>query len=83
MLSRSRAHVQHDVRRADHVRVVLHDDDGVARVTQAAEHADQLADVTGVKSDARLIKDKQGVDKRGAQGRGEIDPLHLSPAQRA
>ncbi len=80
-LTGARSHVEHEVSGANHVRVVLHDDDRVARVAQPVEHADQPADVPGMQPDARLIKDKERVDEGGPQGGGEVDPLDLAAAQ--
>ncbi len=40
----------------DHVEIVLDHDDGVARVDQPVQHADQLLDVGHVQADGRLVE---------------------------
>ena len=47
------------------------------------QHADEPADVPRVQADARLVQDEQRVHQGGAQGGGEVDPLHLAAAQGA
>ena len=78
----SRAHVDHQVGRADHVGVMLHDDDRVAAVAQPLEDADEPPDVAGMQPDARLVQDEKRVHQGRPQRRGQVDPLHLPAAQR-
>ena len=77
------AHVDHAVGRQHHGRVVLHHHQCVARVAQAVHGLGDAAHVTRVKTDAGLIEHKQGVHQRGAQGRGQVDALHLAPTEGA
>ena len=77
------AHVQHQVGRPDHLRVVLHHQEGVARVAQPVQDADEPADVARVQPDGGLVQHEQGVHQGGAQGRGQVDALHLPAAQGA
>ncbi len=63
--------------------IVLHDQQRVARVAQAVQHADQPVDVARVQADARLVEHEQRVDQRGAERGGEVDALHLAAAERA
>ena len=53
------AQVDDPVRRADHVEVVLDDEQRVPRVEQALERAEQLRDVVEVQAGGRLVEQEQ------------------------
>ena len=77
------AHVDDPVGGLDDVEVVLDDDDGVARVDQPAQHAEQLADVLEVQAGGRLVEDVDGAPGRALlQLGGELDALRLAAGQR-
>ncbi len=61
--------------------LMLHDEDGVAAIAQPFHHADQLAHVARVESDAWLIEHEERVDERIAEAGGEIDPLDFAAAE--
>ena len=50
---------------ADHRRVVLDDQQGVAGIAEAVQHADQPVDVAVVQADAGLVQHEQRVDELG------------------
>ena len=62
---------------------MLNDDDGIARITQTAERADQFGIVTLVQTDARLVQDIHNADERGADLRCEADSLCLTARKRS
>ncbi len=66
-----------------HLRVVLHHQQRIARIPQPVEHPHHPLHVSGVQADARFVEDEQGADQRGAQGRGQVDALHLAPREGA
>jgi hypothetical protein len=51
------------VGRSHHLFVVLDDEDGVAEVAQPLERADQLAVVTLMEPDRRLVEDVEDADQ--------------------
>ena len=66
----------------DDVEVVLDDDDRVALVDQALEHAEQLADVLEVQAGGRLVEHVDGAPGGALlQLGGELDPLRLTAGQ--
>jgi len=82
MFPRSRGtgtHVEHEVCGPYHVGVVFDDEEGVAGVPETAQDGDEPPDVPGVESDARLVKNEEGVHERSSERGGEVDPLHLPP----
>jgi hypothetical protein len=58
------------VRAADHVLVMLHDDDGVADVGQVAERRDEAVVVALVQADGRLIEHVARAHQAAADLRG-------------
>ena len=62
--------------------VVLDHEHRVAEVPQALERRDQPAVVALVQPDRRLVEDVQHADQRGADLRGQPDPLSLAARQR-
>ena len=77
------AHVENAVRLQHDLRIVLDDDQRVARVAQPLHHADDPLHVARMQADGRLIQHEQGVDQRGSQRGGQVDPLHFAARQRA
>ena len=57
----ARAHINDVVCVADHIQVMLNDDDGGAVLDQGLEHAEQNLHIGGMQADGGLIKDKQRV----------------------
>ena len=82
-LARTRAHVEDAVGGEHDLRVVLDDDERVARVAQPLHHVDHAAHVARMQADRRLVQHEQRVDERGAERGGEVDPLHLAAGERA
>ena len=77
-LAGTRAHVHHEVGRADGVLVVLHHHDRVAQVAQVAQRGDEAVVVSLVKADARLVEDVEHAHEAGADLRGQADALRLT-----
>ncbi len=81
----------------DHIEVVLDHHDGVARVDEPVQHADQLLDVGHVQPDGRLVENVErlaAARRRGGSARRprvdahfrelahELDPLRLAARER-
>ena len=66
-LSGSRANINHIVGGADNGLVVFHDHHGVAYVTQAFQHANEILRITGVEADTRFIQYIDRADQAAAQ----------------
>ncbi len=77
------ADFDHMIGGTDHRLVVLDDDNRVASVGQRADDAEESVDVARVQADGRLVEDEEGVDERGAEAGGEIDPLDLAAREGA
>jgi hypothetical protein len=75
------AEVDHVVGGLDHVAVVLHHDDRIAKVAQAFEALDEAVIVARVQADGRLVEDVEDAGQLRAHLRGEADPLALAPAE--
>ena len=82
VLARPGPDVDHPVRPADRVLVVLHDDEGVAEVTKPHEGLDEAVVVALVQADARLVEDVEHADEPGADLGGQADPLRLAAGER-
>src|SRR5437773_10656715 len=77
------AEVDHMVRGLDDVEVVLDDEDRVAGVDEATQHAEQALDVGEVKAGRRLVEDVQRPAGRAARELArELDALRFSAGQR-
>ncbi len=76
------AEVDHVVRLADRVLVVLDDDDRVAEVAQAVERVEQALVVALVQADRRLVEDVHDADQSGADLACQPDALRLAAGQR-
>ena len=66
---------------AHDVFVVLNDDNGVAKVAELLEDADETMGVAGVESDRGFVEDVHTADQRAAKGGGEVDALGFAPAK--
>jgi len=64
VLAGPHAHVDHVVRDGDHVRVVLHHQDGVALIAKLPQDGDQALVVARVQSDGRLVEHVERPDER-------------------
>src|SRR5687768_4245977 len=78
----ARAEIDHVVRGADRILVVLDDDHGVPQIAQALERREQPLVVALVEPDARLVQDVQHADETRPDLGREPDPLHLAARQR-
>ena len=56
VLAALRPQIHNPVSIADHVHIVLDDDDAVAQVRQPVQHFQQLADIVKMQSRSRLIE---------------------------
>ena len=77
------ADVDHVVRSANTVLIVLDDDDGVADLLETAEGFDQPCVVALMQADRRLIQHIAHTDKARANLCGQPDALRLATAQRS
>ena len=82
LLAGPEPHVHHLVRHANHVRVVLDDDDGVALIAQLQQDRDQPLVVARMQADRRLVEDVERVDQGGPERRRQIDALRFAAGQR-
>ena len=82
VLAGAGAEVDEVVGRAHRLLVVLDDDHGVAEVAQPLERRDQLRVVALVQADRGLVEDVEHAHQRGADLRGQADPLRLAARQR-
>ena len=79
---RLRAQVDEAVGGLDDVEVVLDDDDGVAGVGQAVEHAEEPVDVLEVQAGGRLVEDVERLaGGAAAELLGELDALRLAAGE--
>ena len=65
------------------LRIVLHHHQRVAAVAQSPHDLDDAPHVARVQADGRFVEHEQGVHQRRAEGRGEVDALHLAAGQGA
>ena len=78
-----RAKIDDPVRGLDDVKVVLDDDDGVARLHEAVQHLQELLDVVEVQACGRLIENVERLSGAlAAQFARELDSLGLAAGQR-
>ncbi len=82
LLAGAEAQVDDVVGHADHVGVVLDDDDRVALVAQLAEDGDQPLVVARVQADRRLVEHVERADQRRPERRRQVDPLRLAARER-
>jgi hypothetical protein len=67
---------------ADHVLVVLDDEDGVADVGEVAEGGDEAVVVALVEADGGLVEHVARADQAAADLRGQADALGLAAGER-
>ena len=79
--SRQRSQVDQVIRRADHLLIVLHDDDGIAGIGESPDDVDQEVAVPRMESYRGLVEDIKRTDESTAERGGEIDPLTLAPRE--
>ena len=77
-----RAHVDHMVRRADDIGVVLDDDDGIAPAGHSPEQADESGRIARVETDRRFVENIGHTGKAGAQHFGQPQPLGFASGKR-
>ncbi len=77
------ADIEHVIRQANGVLVMLDHDHGVAEVAQAAQRAEQALIVALVQADRRLVQHVEHTGQAGADLRGQADALALAAGQRA
>ena len=82
VFARARTQIDDVVRRAHHVRIVLHHHDRVAQIAQFLQDADQPPGVAAVQADRRLVQHVAGAHQPRAQRRGELDALRLAARER-
>jgi len=78
VLAGAGAEVEHMVGGANHLRIVLNDEDGVAELAQALQDFDQPVGVARVKTDGGLVQHIEGADQALADGGGELDALRFA-----
>ena len=71
----------HVVGGANHGLVVFDHDHGVARIGERADDANQPVQIARVQADRGFVEHEQRVDQRGAETRGEINPLDLAAGE--
>ena len=81
--ARAGAKFNQPVGSAQKLRVVLHHHQRVARIAQALHDAEDAFGVIRVQTGGRLVKDKQRIDQRRAQRRGQVDALQFAARERA
>ncbi len=74
-----RPQIQHEVRLADHVEVVLHHDRAAPGVQDLVETTDHHLDIRGVKPRGGLVQDAERACTSLRQHLGEAQPLALAP----
>ncbi len=79
----ARTHFDDPVGRAQHARIVVDDDHGIALRLQVAHHAEQTVHVRRVQTDRRLVKHIHRAGQLAAHGARELDALPLAGRQRA
>ncbi len=78
-----RPQVHQPVSGLDHVQVVFDHHHGVAVVTKAVQHVEQLLDIGEVQACGRLVEDIQGLAGVAlGQLAGQLDPLGFTAGQR-
>ena len=82
-LAGSRAHIEDAVGLQHDLRVVLHDEQRIARIAQPFHHGDDPPHIARMQPDRGLVQHEQRVDERGPESGSEIDPLHFPARERA
>ena len=82
-LAAPRPELHHEVRRANRLQVVLHDEHGVAGLAETRQQSQQPRHVARMEADGRLIEDIKGVHELRAERVGESDALRFTTGERA
>ena len=82
LLAGTQPHVDDRVGDADHVSVVLDDEDGVALIAKLPQDRDQPLVVARVEADRRLVEHVERVDERGPERRRQVDALRFAARER-
>ena len=72
------AEVDHVICGGDHFQVVFDDEDGVAKIAQAAQDVDQAAGVAMVQPDGRLVENVKNAAQPRAEQRSQAQTLGLT-----
>ena len=80
--ARAGAQVHDVVGNPDHLRMVLHEEDGVAGVAQALDRALHPLDVAVVQAHAGLVQDVEHIGQRGIDVFGDLAALGLAAGER-
>ena len=75
------AHVDDIIGTADHIEIVLNDDDGRAAIEQRLEHAQQHPHIQRVQADARLVEHEHGIRLDAPDLAGQLQPLRLAAGE--
>ena len=78
MLAGTWAEVDHVICGDDHFQVVFDDEDGVAKIAQAAQDVDQAAGVAMVQPDGRLVENVKNAAQPRAEQRSQTQTLGLT-----
>ncbi|MEJ7771319.1 MAG: hypothetical protein WKF51_05420 [Geodermatophilaceae bacterium] len=79
VLSRAGTHVDDPVGDLDDLGLVLHDEDGVALVSQAKQQVIHVLYVMRVQTDRGFVEDVGEVGQAGAEVANHLHPLGLAP----
>ncbi len=83
VFSTLRAEINDPIGIADHIQIVLDDDDGVSQVGQPVEHVEQLAHIVEVQAGGWLVQQvKRFAGLALAQFRGQLDALGFAAGKR-
>ena len=82
VLARAGAHIDHKVRRADGVLIMLDHDDGVTDVAQALQSLDQALVIALVQANGRLVQDIEHAHESRANLGRQADALGLAAGKR-
>ena len=80
-LARSWTQVEQVVGRAQHIGVVLDDEDGVAQVAQLLKNMNQPRRVPGVQPDGRLVQNIERAHQLRAERGGQLNALRLAAGE--
>ena len=75
------AHVDDIIGTADHIEIVLNDDDGRAAIEQRLEHAQQHPHIQRVQADAWLVEHEHGIRLDAPDLAGQLQPLRLAAGE--
>ena len=82
MFARSRTQIDHVIGGGNRVRIVLHDQHGIAQVAQAFQDFDQPVRVARMQADRRLIEHVERADQMRAERSRQLDALRFAAGKR-